>query len=85
MKFINLSLGALGAVISSSESFVDLLRCLEFNKPVQRSILSKSAIPGVHASHSVAEVNLGQTQNSLPIEVILFIFCFLIYRVEISY
>ena len=41
IKFINLSLGALGTVGSSSESFIDPLNCLEFNKPLQRSILSK--------------------------------------------
>jgi len=34
IKFINLSLGALGTVGSSSESFIDLLNSLEFNKPL---------------------------------------------------
>ena len=41
IKFINLSLGALGTVGSSSESFVNLLKCLEVSQPIQRSILSK--------------------------------------------
>ena len=41
IKFINLSLGALGTVGSSSESFINLLKCLEVSQPIQRSILSK--------------------------------------------
>ena len=41
IKFMNLSLGALGAVGSSSEYFIELLKYLEFNQPIQRSILSK--------------------------------------------
>ena len=41
IQFINLSLGALGTVGSSSESFINLLKCLEVSQPIQRSILSK--------------------------------------------
>ena len=41
IKFINLSLGILGTVGSSFESFINLLKCLEVSQPIQRSILSK--------------------------------------------
>ena len=41
IKFISLSLGALGTVGSSSDSFIDLLKCLEFSQSIQRPILSK--------------------------------------------
>ena len=41
IKFINLSLGGLGTVGSSSESFINLLKCLEVSQPIQPSILSK--------------------------------------------
>ena len=41
IKFINLSLGALGSVGSSSESFINLLKCLKVSQPIQWSILSK--------------------------------------------
>ena len=39
--FINLSLRALGTIGSSSETFVELLKCFEFNSSLQKSILSK--------------------------------------------
>ena len=40
IKFINLSMGALGTIGSSSESFIDLLTSLGFNDKVQKHILS---------------------------------------------
>ena len=40
IKFINLSMGALGTIGSSSESFSDLLKSLGFNNKVQKHILS---------------------------------------------
>ena len=41
IKFINIPLRSLGTVGSSSESFIDFLKCLEFSQPIQQSILSK--------------------------------------------
>ena len=41
IRFINLSLGALGTIGSSSESFIDLLKSLSFNDKLQKHILSK--------------------------------------------
>ena len=41
VKFINLPLGVLGTIGSSSESFINLLKCLEVSQPKQQSILSK--------------------------------------------
>ena len=40
IKFINLSMGALGTIGSSSESFINLLNSLCFNDKVQKHILS---------------------------------------------
>ena len=40
IKFINLSMGALGTIGSSSESFIHLLKSLGFNDKVQKHILS---------------------------------------------
>ena len=40
IKFINISMGALGTIGSSSESFIDLLKSLGFNDKVQKHILS---------------------------------------------
>ena len=41
IRFINLSLGALGTIGSSSESFIDLLKSLSFDDKLQKHILSK--------------------------------------------
>ena len=40
IKFVNLSMGALGTIGSSSESFIDLLKSLGCNDKVQKHILS---------------------------------------------
>ena len=41
IKLINLSMGALGTIGSSSDSFIDLLKSLGLNEKVQKHILSK--------------------------------------------
>ena len=40
-KFINLSLGALGIVGSSSDSFTELLKAVDFDSKMQKAILSR--------------------------------------------
>ena len=40
-KFINLSLGALGTVGSSSDSFTELLKAVDFDSKMQKAILSR--------------------------------------------
>ena len=51
IKFISLSLGALGTVGSSSESFINRLKCLGVSQPIQRSILSKMINITIHCTY----------------------------------
>ena len=41
IKFTNLSLGALGTVGSSSDSFIELLKAVDFDSKMQKAILSR--------------------------------------------
>ena len=41
IKFVNLSLGALGTVGSSSDSFTELLKAVDFDSKMQKAILSR--------------------------------------------
>ena len=41
IKFTNLSLGALGTVGSSSDSFIELLKAVDFDSKMQKTILSR--------------------------------------------
>ena len=43
IKFLNLYMGALGTIGSSSESFIDLLKYLGFNEKVQKYIYLTSS------------------------------------------
>ena len=41
IKFTNLSLGDLGTVGSSSDSFIELLKAVDFDSKMQKAVLSR--------------------------------------------
>ena len=63
IKFINFSIGALGTIGSSSESFINLLKSLGFIDKVQKHILSNLINITIRSTYlfSAAEKNPGQT------------------------
>ena len=61
IKYINISIGAIGTIGSSSESFIHLLKSLGFK--VQKHILSNLINKTIRSIYfiSAAEINRGQT------------------------
>ena len=64
--FINVSMGALGVMGSSCDSFLSVLQDLSFDKVTQRRIIMKTIITlvGQHITSSAKEINHGTTLNS---------------------
>ena len=63
VTFINLSMGALGVMGSSCDSFLSLLQDLSFDKLVQKRIIMKTINIVTRTSYFIFWINHGTTQN----------------------